>query len=98
MRWPAIRPVDVWLIVLAMVLTLGGVSLLFGATPIALQLPGQEAEVSTAYSSDLVIALDEEPSFSSSLTVGGGILLLGGLMVSAAAIGLRLGKESADDE
>lgn len=93
-----IRPVAAWLLVLSVVLTLGGVSLLFGVTPIALQLPGPEAEVSTAYSSDLVIALDDEHSFSDVLAVCGGILLLGGLMVSATALGLRLGKESANDQ
>ncbi|MHA7275964.1 hypothetical protein [Arthrobacter sp. HLT1-21] len=93
----SIRPVAAWLLVLSVVLTLGGVSLLFGVTPIALQLPSRETDVSTAYSSDLVIALDGEPSFSDALAVCGGIVLLGGLMVSAAALGLRLGKESADD-
>ena len=90
-----IQPAAGWLLVLAAVLTLGGVSLLLGVTPIALQLPGPEPEVSTAYSSDLVIALDGGSSFSDGLSIGGWILLVGGLLVSATTFGLRLGKESA---
>ncbi|MBG6179304.1 hypothetical protein [Arthrobacter sp. CAN_A1] len=93
-----IRPAAGWLLVVAAVLILGGVSLLFGVTPIVLQLPGPEAEASTAYSSDLVIALDGEFSFSDGLAIGGGVLLVGGLLVSATALGLRLGKESANDQ
>ena len=93
-----IRPVAVWLLALSFVLILGGVSLLFGATPLTLTLPPTGEEASVAYSSELVIAVDDDPSFSDLLAACGQVLLVGGLMVSAAAAGLRLGRRSADHD
>lgn len=83
---------------LSLFLVLSGVALLFGSssTPYALRTVEQEA--STAYSSELVIAYDIDTSASSGLAIGGGILLVGGLMVSAAAVGLRYGQKAAIDE
>ena len=88
-----LKPVAVWLVALSFVVTLGGVSLLFGATPTTLPLPTGVGEQSIAYSSELVIAVgDDASSFSDLLAVCGQALLVGGLMASAAAAGLRLGK------
>ncbi|GAA1112664.1 hypothetical protein [Arthrobacter flavus] len=87
-----LRPVACWLLALSFVVTLGGVSLLFGATPATLSLPTSGDEQSIAYSSGLVITVDDPFSLADLPTVGGQVLLVGGLMVSAAAAGLRLGK------
>ena len=94
----ALRPVAIWLLALSFVLILGGVSLLFGATPITLPSPTIGEETSVAYSSELVIAVDDAPSFSDLLAACGQVLLVGGLMVSSAAAGLRLGRTSADHD
>lgn len=94
-----IRPVAVWLLGLSAVLILGGVSLLLGTHPIAPALPAPgEVEVSVAYSSDLVIAIDGESWVSNQLAVWGGVLLIGGLTVSAAAAGLRWGRSGSGHE
>lgn len=94
-----IRPVAVWLLVLSAVLIIGGVSLLLGTHPIAPILPApDEVAVSVAYSSDLVIAVDGEPWVFDQLAAWGAVLLTGGLTVSAAAAGLRWGRNGSGHE
>ncbi|MBG6191069.1 putative phage tail protein [Arthrobacter sp. CAN_A212] len=91
-----LRPVAVWLLGLSAVLILGGVSLLVGTHPITLALPtSDDVAVSIAYSSDLEIAFDGESWVTDQLAVWGGVLLVGGLMVSAAAAGLRWGRTAS---
>ena len=93
-----VRPVAACLLFLAAVLILGGVSLLIGVNPSSLPFPpAGDVEVSVAYSSDLAITVDGESPVSGQLAVWGGVLLVGGLMVSAAAAGLRLGRGEAGD-
>lgn len=95
----SIRPVAVWLLGLSAVLILGGVSLLLGTPPITPVLPASgEVAVSVAYSSDLVIAVDGEPWVSDQLAMWGAVLLIGGLTVSAAAAGLRWGRNGSGHE
>ncbi|MBE0010406.1 MULTISPECIES: hypothetical protein [unclassified Arthrobacter] len=94
-----IRPVAVWLLVLSAVLILGGVSLLLGTYPIAPVFPTtQDGAVSIAYSSDLVLAVDGGSWVPDRRAVWGGVLLVGGLMVSATAAGWRLGRKAAGHE
>ncbi|NJC23974.1 hypothetical protein BJ994_003050 [Arthrobacter pigmenti] len=85
------------LLSLAVLLILGGASLLLGqpSTVFAMQPIAEEASV--AYSSELVVSFDVEPSLSDNLSRVGGALLVGGLMVSAGAIGWRNGRKVADD-
>lgn len=93
-----IRPLALWLLGLSAVLILGGVSLLLGSHPIAPALPAPGEGESVAYSSNLVIALDGASWISNPLAVWGAALLVGGLMVSAAAAGLRWGRGGAGHE
>lgn len=85
------------LLVLSALLILGGVSLLFGQPSSVLTLPTGQSEASIAYNSELVVAIDDAGSRSDLLAVGGAVLLLGGLMVSAAAYGAQLGQRVAPD-
>ncbi|GAB3533663.1 hypothetical protein GCM10027403_08070 [Arthrobacter tecti] len=89
--------ISVVLLSLAVLLILGGVALLFGqpSTVFAMQPIAEEASV--AYSSELVVSFDAEPSLSDNLSRVGCALLVGGLMVSAGAIGWRNGRKAADD-
>ncbi|WP_299169190.1 hypothetical protein [uncultured Arthrobacter sp.] len=82
---------------LSALLILGGVSLLFGQPSSVLTLPTVQSEASIAYNSELVVAIDDAGSRSDLLAVGGAVLLLGGLMVSAAAYGAQLAQRGLPD-
>ena len=90
------KKLAVALLGLSVFLMISGAALLFGR-PAALPLPTVHTE-STAYTSELVIAYDVEASAVDPLAIVGGILVLGGLMVSAAAVGRRLGQEASNAE
>lgn len=77
---------------LSAVLILCGLSLLFGRPSSVLPLPAAQSEASVAYSSQLVLAYDAATSSADVVAPVGGILVLAGLMVSAAALGRRLAK------
>jgi hypothetical protein len=90
------RKVLIPLLGLAVLLILAGVSLLLGRPSSPLLLPTADSEASVAYSSELVVAFDGAKSPAGTLTLVGGVLVLGGLTISAAAFGRRLGRESSD--
>ncbi|GAA2173817.1 hypothetical protein GCM10009784_09660 [Arthrobacter parietis] len=90
------RPLLISLLGVAALLILAGVSLLFGRPPAALPLPTAQSEASIAYGSELVIAYDDGASSSDLLTTAAGLLVLGGLMISAGAYGGRLAREAPD--
>ncbi len=76
----------------AILLLLAGGSLLLGSAPaLPLTLPEQvaPADMSVAYSSELVVAFDDEPA---PLVLPSAGLLLAGLLVSAATLGWRTGQ------
>lgn len=89
------RKLLISLLGLSAVLILGGVSLLFGRPASVPPLPTAQSATS-AYESQLVIAYDVATSPAHSLAFVGGALTLGGLMVSAATLGRRLGREASD--
>ncbi|WP_026552672.1 hypothetical protein [Arthrobacter sp. H20] len=93
-----LRPVAVCLLGLSLVLILGGVSILFAAGPVSLPFQPPNDDASIAYSSGLVITVDDRRTPSDLLAAWGGVLFLAGLIVSAAAAGLRLGQESTSHE
>lgn len=83
---------------LSAVLILAGISLLFGQPSAVLPIPGAQPEASVAYEPELITAYDATASSTDVLTAVGGLLVLGGLMISAVAFGRRLGQETPNAE
>lgn len=79
-------------------LVLSGASLLLGRPSYVLLIPSAETEASVAYGSKLVVTYDGATSGVEVLAMVGGILILGGLMISATAFGRRLGQEESNAE
>lgn len=77
------------LLVLSVLLMIAGIALLFGQPA---PLPPITAFGSGAYTSQLSLAFDGGASATAMLARIGGFLLLGGLMLTSAAVGWRLGK------
>lgn len=78
---------------LSVILILAGASLLFGS-PFTVSVIPTARTASVAYNSELVIAYDASTSSRDVLAIVGGGLTVGGLMLSAAAYGLRRGRAS----
>lgn len=78
----------------AVILVLAGASVLLGApSAMPLDIAEQPTGMNTAYSSELVITLDpvQRP-----LLLPGALLLLGGFLAGAAALGWRAGRPASD--
>ena len=79
---------------LAVLLVLAGASVLLGApSPMPLGSSAGSPEMSVAYSSELVITLD---AVQRPLLLPGALLLLGGSLAGAAALGWRAGRPAPD--